>query len=199
MQIVAKAILSGIIFLSGCATLPPQKPSDLCEIFREKPDWYQAALESENRWDVPVSVQMAVIRHESDFVEDARPPRTWFLGFIPTGRISSAYGYSQALDATWDRYLRDSGRGSGSRDDFFDASDFVGWYLKQTRNELGIPTNDAYRQYLAYHEGARGYARGSHKKKPALINVAKKVARTAERYDLQLRGCRDELNEEIDK
>ena len=199
MQILAAGLVSGLLLLAGCATLPPQKPSDVCEIFQEKPDWYQAVLESERRWDVPVSVQMAIVRHESDYIEDARPPRTWFLGFIPTGRLSSAYGYAQALDATWDRYLRDTGRSSGNRDDFADATDFVGWYLHQSRQALGIPTDDAYRQYLAYHEGARGYARGSHRQKPALIGLARKVAQTAGRYDAQLRGCRGSLNEDMEE
>lgn len=196
MPIAARAFISGFLLISGCATLPPQKPADLCAIFREKPDWYRAILESEQRWDVPVSVQMAIIRHESAYVEDARPPRTWFLGFIPTGHVSSAYGYSQALDATWDRYLESSGRHSGSRDDFGDASDFVGWYLRQSRKDLGISTADAYRQYLAYHEGAGGYRKGSHRQKPWLLKVAKEVSKTAERYDRQLRGCREALDAE---
>jgi hypothetical protein len=37
-------------------------------------------------------VQMAIMKQESAFVADARPPRDWFLGFIPLGRPSSAYG-----------------------------------------------------------------------------------------------------------
>lgn len=193
-QVVVAAFL-GTLLVSGCASAPPRNPSDLCAIFREKDDWYEGALASEARWDVPIPVQMAIIRHESAFVSDAQPPRTWFL-FIPTGRVSSAYGYSQALDGTWERYLRVTGRWSASRDDFEDAADFVGWYLRQTSRELGIPTDDAYRQYLAYHEGSSGYARGSYRQKAWLMDVAKNVARTAHRYDGQLAGCRSEFDED---
>lgn len=177
----------------GCATTPPENPSNLCAIFKEKPDWYEAARESATRWDVPISVQMAIIRHESAYEEAAEPPRTFWLGFIPTGRVSSAYGYAQALDGTWDRYRQVTGHSAASRDDFEDATDFVGWYLSQTRRELGIPTSDAYRHYLAYHEGAGGYARGSYRKKAWLTDVAKKVSTTARRYDRQLKGCQEDF------
>jgi hypothetical protein len=189
------AVFLGALLVSGCATSPPRNPSNLCDIFREKDDWYSGVRASEARWDVPIPIQMAIIRHESAFVADARPPRTWFL-FIPTGRVSSAYGYSQALDGTWERYLRMTGRWTASRDDFEDASDFVGWYVWQTSRELGIPTDDAYRQYLAYHEGPSGYAKGSYRQKTWLVDVAKNVARTARRYDGQLAGCRGEFDED---
>jgi hypothetical protein len=137
---------------------------------------------------------MAIMKQESAFVADARPPRGWFLGFIPLGRPSSAYGFSQALDGTWERYRQSTGKTGAARDDFGDAVDFMGWYANQSRIELGIPPSDAYRQYLAYHEGQAGYARGSFRRKPWLIDVARNVESTASRYQRQLRGCRPELD-----
>ena len=41
--------LGFILFLSGCATFapnPPQDQSNICEIFREQPSWYDYAQES---------------------------------------------------------------------------------------------------------------------------------------------------------
>ena len=35
----------------------------------------------------------------------------YILGVIPTGRQSSAFGYSQALDGTWKEYRRLQGAG----------------------------------------------------------------------------------------
>jgi hypothetical protein len=70
----------------------------------------------------------------------------------------------------------------------------MGWYANQSRIELGIPPSDAYRQYLAYHEGQAGYARGSFRRKPWLMDVARKVESTASRYQRQLRSCRPELD-----
>jgi hypothetical protein len=53
----------------------------------------------------------------------------------------------------------------------------------------GVPTGDAYNQYLAYHEGKAGFARGSYRGKPWLPPVARDVQAWAVRYDQQLRLC----------
>ena len=79
-------------------------------MLEEKRGWYKAAKKSEKRWGTPVHVQMSIIRQESSFHSDARPPRTQLLGFIPWKRPSDAYGYAQALDSTWDWYRKDAGR-----------------------------------------------------------------------------------------
>lgn len=184
------------LILVGCATTPPRSTANVCSIFAEKPDWYEAALSAQKTWGVPVSVQMAIINQESSFVEDARPPRDWFL-FIPLSRPSSAYGYSQALDGTWARYQQSTGHDGADRDDFDDAVDFIGWYVNRSRQELGIARGDAYRQYLAYHEGQGGYRQGTHRTKPALLNAARKVASNSGRYERQLSGCRAELDENL--
>lgn len=182
------------LWLAGCATTPPSEPASLCAIFTEKDDWYAASRKAEQRWGAPVSVQMAIIKHESAFVADARPPRRWFLGFIPLSRPSTAYGYSQALDGTWERYQQSTGHTGAERDDFADAVDFIGWYAHQSQIELCISPQDAYRQYLAYHEGQGGYQRGSYRQKPWLMDVARNVAATASRYQRQLDGCRPDLD-----
>jgi hypothetical protein len=49
------------------------------------------------------------MHQESRFVADAKPPRPWLFGIIPWFRNSSAYGYPQAQDSTWDWYLREAG------------------------------------------------------------------------------------------
>ena len=45
----------------------------------------------------PVHVQMAILHQESKFIPNAKTPRKYFLGIVPWGRQSSAYGYAQAL------------------------------------------------------------------------------------------------------
>lgn len=76
---------------------------------------------------VPVHVQMAIIHQESKFIGDNRTPVKYVLGVLPMGgRQSSAYGYAQALDATWKEYQRaEGGRGGAKRDDIRDATDFM--------------------------------------------------------------------------
>ncbi|MFV0360325.1 lytic transglycosylase, partial [Tropicimonas sp.] len=136
-----------------------------------------------------VPVQMATIHQESRFDGDARTPYQWALGVIPMGRQSSAYGYSQALDGTWDHYKRDTGRRGAKRDRIKDATDFMGWYMDQSNKRLGISLSDARRQYLAYHEGWNGYSRGSYKAKNWLVGVSERVEERAIIYDRQLRTC----------
>ncbi|MFZ2724771.1 MAG: hypothetical protein WAX77_00805 [Methylococcaceae bacterium] len=182
-----------LIFLSGllvaCATMPPTNTDNICATFKENEDWYKNAKHAYTRWGVPIAVQMAIMHQESHFVADAQPPRTWLLGFIPWSRPSSAYGYAQALDETWAQYLNSVGSWTAERDDFADATDFIGWYSYVSHRKLGIPKNDAKRLYLAYHEGHKGYAKGSHLRKAWLRRVANKVEQRARLFAQQLGQC----------
>ncbi|NNC23764.1 hypothetical protein HKX42_07945 [Salinisphaera sp. USBA-960] len=185
-------ILMGTL-VAGCVTAPPQNPSNVCSIFREKDDWYSNAKQSADRWRAPIPVQMAIIHQESGYQAQAKPARNYVLGFIPWGHISSAYGYTQALDATWERYENATGNGGADRDDFGDATNFVGWYMTVTHKKLGIPMRAARRQYLAYYFGQAGYQRGAYRGHPKIQRVARNVAQTANRYNRQLASCRQEL------
>lgn len=167
----------------------PRELDDACAIVRQHPDYLRAFRAAERAWGVPVAVQMAIIYQESKFIGNARTPHQFALGVIPIGRQSSAYGYAQALDATWDEYLSDQGRRGARRDDIRDATDFMGWYMTDTVAETGIALNDAENQYLAYHEGRSGYLRGSHNAKAWLLRVAAEVGSRAVMYDAQLRAC----------
>ena len=179
---------------AGCAASTPRNIDNGCEIFRERHSWYRAAQRTEERWGVPMEVQLAIIHQESRFRATARPPRRKILWFIPGPRPSSSYGYTQALRTTWSEYERENGRWGADRDDFRDAVDFIGWYANRTSRRIGIPRNDAYRLYLAYHEGDGGYRRASYRTKPVILAAAAKVRDRAARYRRQLGACRDELD-----
>ena len=182
-----------ILFLAACATTPPAEVSDVCQIFREKSGWYEDAKESRARWGVPVSVSMAFMHQESRFVATAKPPRKKLWGVIPGPRPSDSYGYSQAKNSTWEWYQRSTGNYGADRDDFGDAIDFIGWYNNVSNKELGIDKQDAFRLYLAYHEGHGGYRKQSYRSKDWLVDVARKVERQAKRYNGQLQECSEEL------
>ncbi|WP_396587008.1 hypothetical protein [Bermanella sp. R86510] len=184
-----------LVLLSACTTAPPKNINNVCHIYDEYYDWFLAADDVQKRWQVPQHVTMAFIHQESRFIGDARPPWQWFLWIIPTGRASSAYGYAQALDGTWDEYRRLSGNWSADRDDFEDAVDFIGWYNHRSLIRNNINPHDAYSLYLAYHEGQGGFSRGTYRNKPWLLNVAKKVERKSEKYRRQLNECRGELED----
>jgi len=183
-----------VLLLTACATTPPANITDGCEIFRDKGGWYQAASKSSRKWGVPVHVQLAIIYQESRFVDDARPPREHLLGVIPWGRASSAYGYAQAKDSTWDWYIQKTGNRGADRDNFADAVDFIGWYVHTSNRMLGLYKTDTYNQYLAYHEGHGGFKRKTFNKKAWLLKVAKKVERRADSYRAQLTLCEGDLD-----
>ncbi|NOY62474.1 MAG: hypothetical protein GXP10_04845 [Gammaproteobacteria bacterium] len=186
-----------LLLLSGCATYQPAHVNNLCNVFRGEIDWYEAAVDANQRWGTPIWVMMAIIHQESRYVDDAQPPRDWFLGLIPLPRSSSAYGYAQAQDPAWDDYRRSTGRSGADRDDFADAIDFVGWYTHGTQRRLGLSKWNAYGQYLAYHEGRGGYQRGSWRSKAWLQKVASKVKRQAATYNVQLKRCKAELDDAL--
>ena len=179
-----------ICALSACTAMPPRNSDNLCATFKEKDDWYDDTQHSYKKWGIPIPVQMAIMHQESHFVADAKPPRIWLLGFIPWFRPSSAYGYAQALDQTWQDYIDKTGSWMADREDFGDASDFIGWYCAVSHNQLGIATGDAKNLYLAYHEGNAGYRRKTYLNKSGLTRVAEKVANRARLFKSQLEGCK---------
>jgi hypothetical protein len=181
-----------LLFVAACGSSNYSAPRNLdnaCSIVEQRPHYLSAMKRTERRWGVPVAVQMATIYQESKFIGNARTPVQYTLGVIPMGRQSSAYGYSQALDGTWDDYQKEHGGRGARRDSIDDATDFMGWYFKQTEEDLGISLVDAKNQYLAYHEGRTGYRRGSHNAKGWLLRISDEVADRAILYDAQLRSC----------
>ena len=188
------AVTLGLSIALGCASGPPRNPDNLCDIFEERRNWYRASKRSTERWGVPIPVQMALIHQESRFRSDAKPPRRRILWIFPGPRPSSAYGYAQALETTWDAYRRETGNRRADRDDFDDAVDFIGWYGAAGAARGSAPRSDPYAFYLAYHEGHGGYLRSSYASKSWLLSVARKVERRASHYGAQLEGCRERLD-----
>ncbi len=182
-----------LALLSGCGggreLDSPRNLENACALADERPKYLRAMKRTERRWNVPVHVQMATIYQESKFDGDARTPFRWSLGVIPMGRQSSAFGYSQALDATWQEYKDETGNRRAKRDDIQDATDFMGWYMNKTREKNGVPLTDARNQYLAYHEGHTGFRNGSYNAKSWLVRVAGEVGARSEVYRTQLQAC----------
>lgn len=178
-----------LVSCGGGEHVAPRNLDDACSIIDQRPQYLSSLRQTQANWGIPVNVQMAAIYQESKFVSNAKTPRKFFLGFIPTGRVSSAYGYTQALDGTWDDYQKATGSHFARRNQFDDATDFMGWYMNKAATELGIPRTDARDLYLAYHEGIGGYSKGSHNDKAWLLRVADEVGERAETYGYQLVAC----------
>lgn len=184
---------AALMLLATCASVDhseaPARQDDICAVFDQRPGWRESVERAAAKWGAPVPVAMAIMWRESSFRSSVRPPKKYTLGIIPAGHISSAYGYAQAIDGTWDWYRQETGRSSASRTEFEDAADFVGWYMAKSLTSNAILMHDAYNQYLAYHEGHTGFRRGSYRAKGWLMDTARRVAAQAERYRARLPAC----------
>jgi len=170
-------VLAGSFLLGASPASADKNLQDACTIMSERPGWYTAATDVSRKWDVPVSVILAVIYQESRFKAFAEAER------------SSAFGFAQALDGTWGWYKQATNAANAKRTSFTDSADFIAWYLVQTRERIGLPISDIASHYIAYHEGHAGFRSSRWTKKLRLMDISQKVAGMAARYDRQLRTC----------
>ena len=180
-----------LISLLFCSSIP-KNTSDGCSIFDEKYFWYKHTKKVEKKWGTPIYIQLAIIKMESDFDWLAKPGRTKIFKVIPYKRLSSSFGYSQAIKGTWEQYKKETGNKLASRVRFKDSVDFIGWYTNKTETILKISKKDAFRQYLAYHEGWGNYK--YYKKNKKVIKLAKKVEKQSNIYKNQLNKCKNILS-----
>ena len=178
-------------FIFSCSSIP-KNTADGCSIFSERYLWYKHAKKAEQKWGTPIYIQLAFIKMESDFDWLARPERLKIFKIIPYRRPSSSFGYSQAVKGTWKQYKEETNNQLATRTRFKDSVDFIGWYTNKTEKILKISKKDAFRQYIAYHEGWDNYK--NYKKKQKVILLAKKVQQQSDKYKSQLNKCSKSLN-----
>ena len=186
-----KLIILFFFLLTGCSSIPSNTLNS-CIIFDERYLWYKHAKKVEQKWGTPIYIQLAFIKMESDFDWLAKPPRQKIFKVIPFKRPSSSFGYSQAIKGTWEQYKKETGNKLATRARFKDSVDFIGWYTNKTQSILKISKSDAFRQYLAYHEGWGNYK--YYKKNKKVISLAKKVEKQSYIYKKQLLNCSNSLN-----
>ena len=180
-----------LLILSSCSSTL-SNTNDSCSIFSERYLWYKHTKRTEKKWGAPIYIQLAFIKKESDFDWLAKPERLKLFKIIPYKRKSSSFGYSQAVKGTWNQYKKETNNRLATRVRFKDSVDFIGWYMNKTNKLLKISKNDAYRQYIAYHEGWANYK--NYKENKKVIIFAKKVKEQANQYRKQLAKCQKRLN-----
>ena len=186
-----KLFLLFFILISACSSIP-KNTADGCSIFSERYLWYKHAKKTERKWGTPISLQLAIIKMESDFDWLAKPPRHRLFKVIPYKRPSSSLGYSQAVKGTWEQYKNETNNPLATRVRFKDSVDFIGWYTNKTEKILKISKKDSFRQYIAYHEGWGNYK--NYKKNTKVISLAKRVEQQTNKYRKQLFDCKKILN-----
>tara|TARA_B100001027_G_scaffold197991_1_gene155813 strand:- start:450 stop:1046 length:597 start_codon:yes stop_codon:yes gene_type:complete len=185
-----KKLMSFLILLVivSCTNSISSNQDDICDILAENPRWQNSLLKAKQKWNADPSTVMAIIRQESSFNSNAAPEREKILGFIPWKRPTSAKGYSQAIEGTWEQYQSETGQNRAKRSNFDNSVDFIGWYLSKAPS-VRIRNFEVDKLYLAYHEGYGGYKRRSYTDKGWLMDVARKVKYNAVRYERQLKKC----------
>jgi len=180
-----------LLLICSCTSIP-QNTSNSCKIFDERYLWYKHSKKVEQKWGTPIYIQLAIIKMESDFDWLAKPARQKIFKVIPFKRPSSSLGYSQAVKGTWEQYKKETGNKLATRIRFKDSVDFIGWYTNKTETILKISKKNAFKQYLAYHEGWGNYK--YYKKNKRVISLAKKVEKQSKIYKQQLLKCKNILN-----
>jgi len=192
MKIIKINFLLIILFIvSSCSSIP-SNTSNSCSIFEERYLWYKHIKKSEQKWGTPIYLQLAIIKMESGFDWLAKPPRKKIFKVIPYKRLSSSFGYSQAVKGTWQQYKIETGNKLARRTRFKDSVDFIGWYTSKSEKILKISKEDVFRQYIAYHEGWGNYK--NYKKNEKIINLAKRVEKQSNIYKKQLFDCKNSLS-----
>ena len=192
MKILKIIYLLFFFFLINSCSSIPSNTSNSCSIFNERYFWYKHAKKSEQKWGTPIYLQLAIIKMESDFDWLAKPPRQKLFKIVPYKRPSSSFGYSQAIKGTWKQYKIETGNKFATRTRFKDSVDFIGWYTNKTEKILKVSKNDAFKQYIAYHEGWGNYKNYKNNKK--VIGLANKVENQSNIYKKQLSNCRNSLS-----
>ena len=189
---LSKILIFFFLFtLTSCSSIP-KNTSNSCSIFSERYLWYKHTKKTEKKWGTPIYIQLAIIKMESDFNWLAKPKRQKIFKVIPYKRPSSSFGYSQAVKKTWELYKTENNKPLALRTRFKDSVMFIGWYTDKTEKILKIPKTDAFKQYIAYHEGWGNYK--NYKENIKVIGLAKKVKKQSDKYKNQLQKCKKTLN-----
>ena len=179
--------------LVSCSSIP-KNTQNACSIFSERYLWYKHAKNSSKKYGVPVHLILAFVNKESGFNRWAKPERTKLFKIIPYKRPSSSFGYSQAIDKTWDQYKNETNNMLALRSRFKDSVMFIGWYINKTHQINKIPLNDSYRQYLNYYLGWGNYANKTYQTDKKAILFARSVQKQSNIYRNQLIKCQKNLD-----
>jgi hypothetical protein len=182
-----------LFFVTSCSSIP-KYPQDACKIFGENYLWYKSIKKSSDTYKAPIHIILAFVNKESGFNRWAKPKRTKLFKIIPYKRPSTSFGYSQAVNKTWELYKTETDSPLALRGRFKDSVMFIGWYISKTHKINKVPLDDPYRQYLNYYLGWGNYAKKKYKTDKNSIIFAKKVEKQSKIYKNQLNECKKSLD-----
>ena len=180
-------------FIASCSSVP-KYPENACKIFGERYLWYKHAKKSSEIYGAPIHIILAFVKKESGFNRWAKPKRQKLFKVVPYKRPSSSFGYSQAVNKTWELYKTETDNPFALRTRFKDSVMFIGWYINKTNKINKIPLNDSYRLYLNYYLGWGNYSKKVYKTDKKAIIYAKNVQKQSKIYKSQLTQCQKSLD-----
>ena len=211
---MSSAFISSIMLISGCSTHNVNKSQsqinadflkkhnkaiktknkktdnidNACLILKQNPDWHRALYRTQLVYRISIPVQLAFVRHESSFNHKARPVNNKKKWFIFNSYKSTAYGFAQVLNGTWDEFQTTFKNKKLKRTNFGHSVEFIGWYNRKHINS-GLDGNNISHLYLAYHEGLGGYKKKTYINKPCLVDYSNSVQKTSIKYSNQISSC----------
>ena len=189
---INKSFIILLFCLTACSSVP-KYPQNACKIFSEKYFYLKYSRAASKKWGVPISSILAVINKESGFQRFAKPKRKRIFKIIPYRRPSSSFGFSQAVNKTWDLYKNENKKPAALRISFKNSSDFIGWYFWKTNKINKISFTDTRNMYLNYYLGWQAYKNKAYQKDKKAIIFAKSVEKQAKIYKNQLQECKSIL------
>ena len=189
---INKSFIILLFCLTACSSVP-KYPQNACKIFSEKYLYLKYSRAASKKWGIPISSILAVINKESAFQRFAKPKRKKIFKIIPYRRPSSSFGFSQAVNKTWDLYKSENNKPTALRISFKNSSDFIGWYFWKTNKINKISFTDTRNMYLNYYLGWQAYKNKAYQKDKKAIIFAKSVEKQAKIYKNQLQECKSIL------
>lgn len=162
------------------ATFAHAQTQDMCALMARNPGWAEAVRSASLTWKVSPGTILTVIDQESRFKANAKG-----AGAVDANSVRN-FGFAQANLRTWNWFLRDTGRTSGSRSNFALAADFVGWHFTKMESRTKIPRNQFVSHYLIYKLGEGGFRRGAPQQARSLAST---LSVRAQFHDRKLRTC----------
>jgi len=55
------ALLSLVLLITSCATVPPARTDDICSVFKQKRGWHGVATKAEKKWGTSMHIAMSIM------------------------------------------------------------------------------------------------------------------------------------------
>lgn len=154
--------------------------ADMCAYYARYPKRYKVQKQYEGASGLSMIDVHTLLELESSVTPYAVPwKKQKRFGLTVLKAQSSAYGYAQVLNATWQDYEQSYPGFWLYRSNFYDSIHFAHWYRNAFHSSLKAST--LYEFYLLYHDGPGRYQRGDAsslslaKKAHARTNVQRKI------------------------